>query len=138
MVDDDPSTGEALRLLLDTAGYSIDGAANGREALDYLRRKTPALILLDLSMPVMDGATFRQHQLRNASLARIPVILLSAERDAEERARQLGIEDFQRKPISFVRLLAIIKKRLADGTQSRSWTTTRSAALRPEGKGRLP
>jgi CheY-like chemotaxis protein len=110
VVDDDPSTCEILRLFLEPAGYKIDGAANGREALEQLDRSKPAVILLDLSMPVMDGATFRKHQLKSPALANIPVVLLSGECDTAEQAKRLGVSNFHRKPIDIHWILRSVQK----------------------------
>ncbi len=73
-------------------GYAAVGAANGKDALDKLvaRALEPALIVLDLMMPVMDGRTFRDEQLRDPDLARIPVIVVSAFREAPAVVADMG------------------------------------------------
>jgi CheY-like chemotaxis protein len=109
VVDDDPLTSQAVRLLFEAEGLTVDDAANGREALERLSTSRPALILLDLAMPVMDGRTFRKYQLDNPSLATIPVILLSAEADLQEEARYLGIRRAFRKPVDLQKLVASIR-----------------------------
>ena len=55
VVDDDTDIRDSLVELLEFEGYSVVGAANGKEALDQLRRRLPAVVLLDLMMPVIDG-----------------------------------------------------------------------------------
>jgi CheY-like chemotaxis protein len=76
IVDDDESTRECLKLLLETHGYSVMTAGDGYEALGMLHEgPTPALILLDLMMPGMDGYQFRQQQMAEPLLAEIPVVL---------------------------------------------------------------
>ena len=83
----------ALKALLEAAGYRVTCAAHGGEALAYLRQgRPPRAILLDLSMPVMDGWTFRKQQQRVAAWAVIPVVLLSAQNDAGvgDQIRQRG------------------------------------------------
>ncbi|MGI3777887.1 MAG: hybrid sensor histidine kinase/response regulator, partial [Janthinobacterium lividum] len=93
VVDDDPDARERLRHLLTRNGWSVAEAANGQEALDHVRRARPRLILLDLTMPVMDGFTFL-HDLRELEgCAHIPVVVLSA-RDLtrEDRVRLQGAE----------------------------------------------
>ena len=109
VVDDDPLTSQAIRLLFEAEGLTVDDAANGREALERLSSSKPALILLDLAMPVMDGRTFRKYQLDTPSLASIPVILLSAEADVQEEARCLGVRRAFRKPADFQQLVASIR-----------------------------
>ena len=101
LVDDDVSTVEALRLLLERAGHRVTTAENGREALERLQEpERCCVILLDLMMPVMNGYEFRQEQLKDPSLAAIPVIIVTADVRAKERAQQLGSEMFLQKPLS--------------------------------------
>ena len=73
VVDDDPDIRTSLAEILGDEGYRVAGARNGREALDYLRRRTrPSLILLDMMMPDMDGWLFRREQQKLPELASIP------------------------------------------------------------------
>jgi two-component system, chemotaxis family, chemotaxis protein CheY len=100
VVDDDPEMRELLRVALMPEGYEVAAAPNGREALHYLRSNADAcIILLDLMLPVMDGAHFRTAQLRDRSLAWIPLIVMSAAVDADRRARELGARRLLRKPL---------------------------------------
>ncbi len=87
VVDDDVDTRQRLRHVLERDGWTVDEAANGAEALQRLRQTPPRVVLLDLTMPVMDGFAFL-HELRDTpGCSDIPVIVLSA-RDvsASERA----------------------------------------------------
>ncbi len=93
VVDDDASARDRLRTLLTRNGWTVTEAADGQEALDHVRRARPRLILLDLTMPVMDGFTFL-HDLRELEgCADIPVVVLSA-RDLtrEDRVRLQSAE----------------------------------------------
>ena len=79
VVDDDASIRAAMRELLETEGYDVTEAANGLAALGKLRAGLrPAVILLDLMMPVMDGWDLRTEQLRDPELAAIPVLIVTA------------------------------------------------------------
>ena len=80
VVDDDAVLCQFLTELLQDAGYSVVTAANGLEALNKLRQVVPqpCLILLDVTMPLMDGWTFREQQLQDPYLATIPVVYISA------------------------------------------------------------
>jgi CheY-like chemotaxis protein len=79
IVDDDLDAREALAELLEYRGFSVGSAANGREALNYLRSSSlPGIIILDLMMPMMDGWEFLEHQSRDFALMEIPVIVLTA------------------------------------------------------------
>ncbi len=100
VVEDDVELREVLRVALTADGYTVSVVGNGREALTHLR-STPhtCLIVLDLSLPVMDGRQFRTAQLRDRSLAWIPVVVLSGAIEGSREAAVLGARSFLRKPI---------------------------------------
>jgi CheY-like chemotaxis protein len=83
IVEDDVDVREAYHDVLDQAGYHVVTAANGKLALDWLRHtdEAPAMIVLDLMMPVMDGWQFRQEMGKDESLRQIPVVVVTAHRD---------------------------------------------------------
>jgi CheY-like chemotaxis protein len=100
VVDDDRDVQELLRVALTADGYHVAAVANGRDAMHYLRSHADAcIILLDLLLPVMDGAHFRTVQLRDRSLAWIPIVVMSGAVDADRRARELGARRLVRKPL---------------------------------------
>jgi CheY-like chemotaxis protein len=115
VVDDDSELRECLALLLALKGYDVITASNGREALRALNGgPQPCLIVLDLSMPDMDGFQFRRAQLADPALAAIPVVLCSAHPTAPHVAQQLGVIACLEKPFDVQLLLAIV------ATQARS------------------
>jgi CheY-like chemotaxis protein len=114
LVEDDVDFREGLADILRSEGYTVTCAANGLEALEYLRRAdtAPKVILLDLAMPVMDGWGFRQRMLAESSIADIPVILLSGARDFP--ASNLQALGALTKPVDLSRLLQMIEGHLLD------------------------
>src|SRR5262245_54448858 len=79
IVDDDEAIRESLCDILSDEGRPAVAVANGEQALDFLRTEPrPCVILLDLMMPVMDGATFRARQLEDPTLSTIPVAIITA------------------------------------------------------------
>jgi signal transduction histidine kinase/CheY-like chemotaxis protein len=78
VVEDDEDTREMLRRLLQKQGWTVLEAANGREALDIVAGSTPALVLLDLMMPEMDGFEFLRRFRRAPATEHIPVVVLTA------------------------------------------------------------
>ena len=91
VVDDDPASAQLLRRLLEKGGWSVDHAANGPEALDRLAHLRPALIILDLMMPEVDGLEFVERLRRNPAAASIPVIVITGRTlSAEDQARLNG------------------------------------------------
>jgi len=111
IVDDDAGIRQLLVLFLEHKGYSAKTAVNGLEALDQLQasQPLPQLILLDLMMPVMDGATFRQAQQADPRIAAIPVVVLSAAENIEAQAPLLTADAYVPKPIEFDSLLQIVE-----------------------------
>ena len=109
VVEDDRDIREGLLDTLTDHGYESVGAANGQDALTALRtgNDLPCMILLDIMMPVMDGAIFREAQLRDPDLAEIPVVLISAHRDLPQRARSLNAAAYLEKPLKLQELLAL-------------------------------
>ena len=109
VVDDDPYIREALAEVLEDEGYRVATARDGEEALERLGREPlPALILLDLRMPGMSGWEVRRRLLEVPALARIPVVLLSADSRLEEAEAVLGAAGSLRNPPSLDELLAAI------------------------------
>ena len=78
VVDDEADARELARRVLTSAGYLVDEVADGLAALDYLANEVPDLILLDLMMPEMDGFQMLQELRKNDTLAKIPVVVLTA------------------------------------------------------------
>lgn len=111
VVDDDADTRDALRELLETEGYAVVEAANGRAALQRLRGGLrPRAILLDLMMPVLDGWDFRSQQLADPALKDVPVVIMTAAGFSADTVRaQLGGIDFVSKPPPPDQLLATLR-----------------------------
>jgi CheY-like chemotaxis protein len=109
VVDDDFDLRSLLIDILEQEGYRAVPAVNGAEALELLRNGLrPALILLDMMMPVMDGWTFRAEQREDPTLADIPVVVFSAYTDVEATAEQLGAAAGLAKPLRLEELLGVI------------------------------
>ena len=105
VVEDDEGIRDALCDLLESEGFDVASAVHGRDALEKLRgpSERPDVILLDLMMPVMDGWAFRSEQQRDPALADIPVVVITASRQAD--LASLRPRAFLKKPIDFDELL---------------------------------
>ena len=108
VVEDDPSTRALMVTWLDIEGYDVRTARNGSEALTLLRREAPCLLVVDLDMPVMDGAELRRRQLLMPAVCAVPFVLVSGAYEAGHIARVLGIADVLHKPFDADRLLHIV------------------------------
>jgi CheY-like chemotaxis protein len=111
VIEDDHETRESLRAVLESEGYQTLGAANGREALEVLAvNDQVSVILLDLTMPVMDGWQFRDAQRQNPSIALIPVIVVSVLATITDQADRLQAGAYVRKPVAFDELLSLVSR----------------------------
>ena len=109
VVEDDQLTAGAVKMVLEWEGYQVDCAANGKEALESLRKMEakPDVILLDVMMPVLDGLQFRQRQVGDPALKDIPVVVVSAGNDFT-----LDAADYVQKPFQPQELLRAIRGQL--------------------------
>jgi two-component system KDP operon response regulator KdpE len=99
VVDDEPRMIRFIRLNLEHDGFDVSEAANGAQALNQLRDRLPDLVLLDVMMPELDG--FETLRLIR-EISTVPVIMLTAKGDEEDRVRglELGADDYITKPFS--------------------------------------
>lgn len=116
VVEDAALNRELLVQLLEN-DYRLVLAGDGIEALDAVRREPPDLILMDLSLPRLDGWETTRRLKADAATAAIPVLVLSAHamRGDEQRARDAGCDDFITKPIDEELLWATIRRHLGGG-----------------------
>jgi CheY-like chemotaxis protein len=111
LIEDDLDIRDAISDVLQEEGYRVATAETGRQALECLREgPLPDVILLDLMMPVMDGWEFRKEQAREPSWASIPVIVLSAVGNTNERAESIGAAGCLRKPLDIDELLTMLRR----------------------------
>jgi CheY-like chemotaxis protein len=112
IVEDDVAIRQTVAELLEDEGYEVDCAANGADALALLERsEVPALILLDLMMPVMDGWSFRETQRRDPRLAGIPTVVVTASNAASGHAPdELAPDAFLAKPFDLDRLIDTVER----------------------------
>jgi CheY-like chemotaxis protein len=109
VVEDDEDLREVLELFLDSIGIRHISASNGREALAALSLRAPALILLDMRMPVMDGWAFAR-ELRALKGHAIPLVVMSAAEDIEACARSVGAEAHAAKPFELHAMEATLRR----------------------------
>jgi CheY-like chemotaxis protein len=117
VVDDDESNRYMLSRRLEYRGYLVVTATDGREAVERARAEAPCLILMDLTLPVLDGLAATRELKSLPELRGIPVIALTAHAGPEDRdrAREAGCDDYDTKPIEFERLEKKIENLLRTG-----------------------
>lgn len=111
MVDDGPENIQLLGRLLQAQGFALAAAASGTEALAFLQRKRPDLILLDVMMPMMDGFEVCRRLRQMPGMERVPVLFLSARSDQESinKGLELGGDDYVTKPFHTRELVARVR-----------------------------
>ena len=116
IVDDEPDYLSAVQYHLGWSNYEIITAVNGKEALEKAESEQPDLILLDTSMPVMDGHEVLEHLNKHPELKSIPVIMVTARCEIQDiaTASSYGIADYVAKPFDFAELTKKIENALAN------------------------
>jgi two-component system, cell cycle response regulator DivK len=114
IVDDEPDNLEVIADSLRFFGMTVEVATNGIAALDALQRTCPSLIMLDLSMPKMDGWETLKHIRANPKTHAIPVMALSAHAMPGDRQRALnvGFDGYMSKPVNIPTLMRDLREAL--------------------------
>jgi diguanylate cyclase (GGDEF)-like protein/PAS domain S-box-containing protein len=115
IVDDDPTTRKILSRMLDSAGYDITNASDGKEALSKLESNQFSLVLLDIVMPETDGLKTLEVIRKSYTVSDLPVVMITIKdsRDDITRALAMGANDYVIKPIDFPVLRARIDNLLS-------------------------
>lgn len=115
VVDDDEMNRDMLSRRLLRKGYEVVLAVNGAEAIEKAGEERPELILMDLSMPVLDGYEATRRLKAEAATAGIPIIGLSAHAMVGDREKALaaGCDDYDTKPVELPRLLGKVESFLS-------------------------
>ncbi|MBP7960407.1 MAG: response regulator [Caldilineaceae bacterium] len=116
IVDDEPNIVISLEFLMNQAGYVVEIARNGEDALDLIASFLPDLVLLDVMLPRVDGFDVCQRVRENAEWDAIKIVMLTAKGREVEVAKglALGANAYITKPFSTKELLAEVKRLLAD------------------------
>jgi two-component system, cell cycle response regulator DivK len=115
VVEDNEENWDMLSRRLQRRGYTVVRAADGQEAVEMAAHETPDLILMDVSLPVMDGLEATRRIRAHAETQTIPIIALTAHAmlGDRDRALQAGCDDYHAKPVELPRLLAQMEALLA-------------------------
>lgn len=110
VIDDDPSILDTVAEMLEFEGYAVQVAANGAEGLAAIERRRPALVLLDMRMPVLDGWGFAS-RLRALGI-QLPVVVMTAAQDAKRWAGDIAAAGYLAKPFEYQELLSAVRANL--------------------------
>jgi CheY-like chemotaxis protein len=118
-IEDEAGMLDLLRLMLEAAGYTFLGADNGLEGLEVMRSEQPDLVLLDLMLPLVDGAEVLLRKKKDPNIQAIPVIAVTALASPFDQLmwkKHTEIKDYVTKPFKRQQLLATIERALAGET----------------------
>jgi CheY-like chemotaxis protein len=116
LVEDNEMNRDMLSRRLEKRGYEVAMAIDGKQGVEMASSESPGLILLDMSLPVMDGWEAARLMKEDSATASIPIIALTAHAMAGDREKTIeaGCDDYDTKPIDFKRLLGKIEALLGD------------------------
>ena len=116
VVDDDDSINELIKINLELSGYDVISAFDGLQGFTLAKQELPELIVLDVMMPDVDGYTVAKRVRENASTAEIPILMLTAMGQLEDKVKgfDIGVDDYLVKPFEMdelkVRVRALLKR----------------------------
>ena len=119
LVEDNEMNRDMLSRRLERKGHQVVMATDSQQALDLALAEKPDLILMDMSLPVLDGWEATRRLKADAQTRQIPIIALTAHAMAEDerKAREAGCNDYDTKPIELGRLLGKIESLLGNASQ---------------------
>ena len=119
IADDEEQLALAVKIRLQSRGYQVRTAANGRQALELIAQSPPDLLILDVLMPVMDGYSCLREINARVGRGKLPIIVLTARDRMKDLFELEGIEDYVIKPFDhedlLVRIDRALKRRAAPG-----------------------
>src|SRR5260221_8643210 len=117
LVEDFEDSRFMMRRLLEMAGYKVIEASDGEQAVELAIREQPALILMDLSLPKLDGLAATRQIRQHTDVSKIPIVAVSAHDSPASRTEALaaGCDEYVTKPIDFDQLDRLLKRFLVEG-----------------------
>jgi CheY-like chemotaxis protein len=115
LVEDNEMNRDMLSRRLERKGYAVAIAVDGQQGVDMALADPPAVILMDMSLPVLDGWEATRRIKANATTKHIPIIALTAHamQGDEQKAKEAGCDDYDTKPVELSRLLEKIQAQLS-------------------------
>lgn len=127
VIDDDLAINELIKINLELAGYKVIQAFDGTKGFALAKQETPSLIVLDVMMPEVDGFTVAQRIRKNDTTAEIPIIMLTALSQLNDKVKgfDIGVDDYLVKPFEMEELLVRVRALLKRTSQIPKSAATR-------------
>jgi DNA-binding response OmpR family regulator len=109
VVDDDSHVIQMIQWVLEDEGFEVQTAADGEKALTQARRHRPALVILDMALPLLDGSQVAA-ELHTLYGAAVPIVLITADGHAAWKGNQIGASAFLRKPFEIADLVKTVQQ----------------------------
>ena len=140
VIDDDVAINELIKINLELQGYKVFQAYNGIEGFALAKQEVPALIVLDVMMPEVDGFTVAQRVRQSEEIADVPIIMLTALSELNNKVNgfNIGVDDYLTKPFEIdeliVRVRALLKRtrQIPKTSAVRDLLTYKEVTLLPE------
>ena len=113
VVDDDPEIRDVVRWLLEDEGWTVETASDGRDALERATRARPALIVLDMGLPILSGEEVAM-RLHDVYVDPPPIIVVIADGRAGEKAARIGAASYLHKPFDVDALARLVRRTLGN------------------------
>ena len=110
VVDDDEAVRELVAIILGEEGYAVHTAASGSEALSVAQQEQPAVVLMDVNMPGLDGLSACRRLRADERLAALPVVLMSSQLVAGDELRRCRADNFLPKPFDITELVDEVER----------------------------
>lgn len=114
VVEDDQDVRHTIQWALEDEGYAVLTASDGKQALDRVQGRQPALVLLDMGLPVVDGYGVADGLRANYG-DRVPILVITADGRAAEKAHRVGAVGYLHKPFDIDHLLGTVRRVLGPG-----------------------
>jgi len=111
VVDDDSHVLQMIQWVLEDVGFEVRTAVDGEDALTQARRHRPALVILDMGLPLLDGSQVAA-ELHTLYGAAVPIVLITADGHAAWKGKQIGASAFLRKPFEITDLVQAVQQTL--------------------------
>ena len=112
VIDDDPKMREVAVWALEDEGFTVDAAGSRQQAAERAQKRPPALVVLDMGLPPDNGETVAA-DLRAACGERLPILVITADGRASEKARRVGAFAYLHKPFDVDELVRLVRRQLA-------------------------